>query len=116
MQMRWNTPAALLPPEHPAWALEAHYLALGLVNLMVALSPRRILLGGGVMQQSHLFDLIRKEFDQLLNGYVQHPEVLGRLHSFIQPPQLAGRAGILGALALAQTAANENSHTPGSRA
>ena len=113
MQMRWNTPAALLPPDHPAWALEAHYIALGLVNLMVSLSPRRFLLGGGVMQQPHLFDFIRKEFVLLLNGYVQHLEVLERLHNFIQPPQLAGRSGILGALALAQTAAQVNANAPG---
>lgn len=116
MQMRWNTPAALLPPDHPAWPLEAHYIALGLVNLMVALSPRRILLGGGVMQQPHLFDLIRKEVSQLLNGYVHHTEVLEGLHGFIQPPQLAGRAGILGALALAQTAVAANSFVSGGRA
>jgi fructokinase len=116
MQMRWNTPAALLPPDHPAWALEAHYLALGLVNLMVALSPRRILLGGGVMQQPHLFDLIRSEFSQLLNGYVQHPEVMERLHSFIQPPQLAARAGILGALALGQRTRRADLRASGGRA
>lgn len=116
MQMRWGTPAALLPPEHPAWELEAHYLALGLVNLMVALSPRRILLGGGVMQQPHLFALIRKEFSQLLNGYVQHPEIIERLHSFIQPPQLASRAGILGALALAQRSTDGVSRASGGRA
>lgn len=57
------------------------------------------------MQQPHLFDLIRIEFAQLLNGYVHHPEVMQRLDRFIQPPELGPRAGILGSLALAQQAA-----------
>ncbi len=101
---RWNAVALTLPPEHPAWALEAQYIAYGLNNLAVTLSPERILLGGGVMQQTHLFTLIRREFSQLLNGYVRHPQLLERLDEFIQPPQLGGRAGILGALVLAEQA------------
>ncbi len=115
MQMRWGMPAALLPPEHPGWALEAHYLALGLVNLMFTLSPRRILLGGGVMQQPHLFDLIRGEVTQLLGGYIHHPDVTERINTLIQPPQLGPRAGIVGALALAQRAAGITSHRAGGR-
>jgi fructokinase len=102
---RWNAVALTLPPEHPAWALEAQYIAYGLNNLAVTLSPQRILLGGGVMQQNHLFTLIREEFSQLLNGYVRHPQLTDRLDEFIQPPQLGGRAGILGALVLAEQAA-----------
>jgi fructokinase len=102
MQKRWNAPAATLPPDHPAWALEAHYLALALVNLTVTLSPQRILLGGGVMQQPQIFELLRADFARLLNGYVQHPEVLDRLDDFIQPPGLGSRAGILGSLVLAE--------------
>ncbi len=62
IQNRWDKTASELPVGHPAWALEAHYLALGLVNLTLALSPRRILLGGGVMQQPRLFEGIRQEF------------------------------------------------------
>lgn len=99
---RWKVPAKELPPSHPAWALEAKYLALGLMNLAVTLSPRRMLLGGGVMQQPHLFDLIRVEFAHLMNGYVQHSEMLENLNRYIMPPQLGSRAGVLGALILAE--------------
>jgi len=102
LQERWHAPAATLPLDHPAWALEAHYLALALMNLTLTLSPQRILLGGGVMQQPHLFELLRKDFATLLNGYVQHPEILDRLNDFIQPPGLGSRAGILGSLVLAE--------------
>ena len=104
MQARWGSPAGTLPPDHPAWPLEAHYLALGLINLTVTLSTKRILLGGGVMQQPQLFDLVRKEFSRLLNGYVRHPNVESGLEDFIRPPQLGGQAGILGALVLAESA------------
>ena len=101
IQARWGSPAGVLAPDHPAWELEAHYLALGLVNLMVTLSTKRFLLGGGVMQQPHLFKLIRSEFGRLLNGYVRHRSVLQGLDEFIRPPQLGNQAGILGALVLA---------------
>jgi fructokinase len=101
---RWRKPASELGTGHEAWALEAHYLALGLVNLTLTLSPRRILIGGGVMQQAHLFDLVRAEFAQLMNGYIKRPEVIEELESYIAPPGLKGRAGILGALVLAEQA------------
>jgi fructokinase len=102
MEARWGVRARELAPTHPAWALEAHYLALGVVNLALALSPHRILLGGGVMQQPHLFGLIRDEFAHLLNGYVQHSEIIDHLDRYIMPPQLESRAGVLGSLILAE--------------
>ncbi len=102
MQKRWNAPAATLPADHPAWPLEAHYLALALVNLVVTLSPQRILMGGGVMQQPQIFEMIRQEFARLMNGYVQHPAVISGLDEYIQPPGLGSRAGVLGCLVLAE--------------
>ena len=106
IQARWGSVATTLAADHPAWALEAQYLAYGLNNLTVTLSPQRILLGGGVMEQKQLFPMIRNELVQILNGYVQHPQLRGeRLSHFIQAPQLGSRAGILGALALAQQSA-----------
>ncbi|HEY7305501.1 MAG TPA: ROK family protein [Bryobacteraceae bacterium] len=117
IQARWRTPAGTLPPYHPGWELEAHYLALGLVNLTVTLSPQRILLGGGVMQQPHLFEMIRKEFKRLLNDYVRHREVGEHLNRFIQPPALGSRAGVLGTLVLAEQAlARESGTLAGQRA
>ena len=100
MQARWGKPARELPPDDPAW-----HIAVGLVNLTVALSRRRFLPGGGVMQQPHLFALIREEFARLLNGYVRHRDILDGLDEYIQPPQLGGQAGVLGALVLAEKVA-----------
>ena len=104
MEARWGTPARELPPGHPGWALEAHYLALGLATWVCTLSPQRIILGGGVMQQPQLFDLIRQELPRLLNGYIQAEEVTVRLDRYVIPPRLGSRAGVLGALVLAEQA------------
>ncbi|MBN1178362.1 MAG: ROK family protein [Anaerolineae bacterium] len=105
LEARWGQRAETLPPDHPAWLLEAHYLALGLVNVICTLSPQRIVVGGGVMTQPHLFPLVRREVQTLLNGYVKAPAILEQIDSYIVPPGLGDRAGVLGALALAQHAA-----------
>lgn len=104
LERRWGVRAETLPPDHPAWALEAHYIALGLVNLIVVLSPQRIILGGGVMQQPQVFPLLRTRVLELLNGYVQAPQILRGIEEYIVPPGLGSRAGVAGALALAMQA------------
>jgi fructokinase len=104
MEKRWGKPAHELPVDHPAWALEAHYLALGLVNLVCTLSPKRVVLGGGVMQQQFLFPLIRSELIRLLNGYVRSKELIENIEQYVVPPKLGNRAGIAGALVLAEQA------------
>jgi fructokinase len=101
IERRWSKRAAELPPDHPAWALEAHYLALGLANLTLVLSPERIILGGGVMHQLQLFPAIRSEVQALLGGYVRAPAILDRIDTYIVPPALGDQAGVLGAIALA---------------
>ena len=101
LEARWGQRGETLPAEHPAWKLEAHYLALGLVNWICSLSPQRIILGGGIMQRGDLFSRIRREVLELLNGYVQAPEILERIDQYIVPPALGGNAGVLGAIALA---------------
>lgn len=97
---RWGTPAEKLAEDHPAWNLEATYLALALVNFICTLSPQRIILGGGVVQQSRLYVLVRTKVADLLNGYIQAPSVLESIEDYITAPGLGDRAGILGALAL----------------
>ena len=104
MQARWGTPAESLPEGHAAWDLEARYLALGLATWVCTLSPRRIVLGGGVMRHVRLFPMIRAELGRLLNGYVQARALVDGMDSYVVPPELGNRAGVLGALALAETA------------
>ena len=104
MQGRWGQPAESLPPDHPAWQLEAHYLALGVVSLSLTLSPQRVLLGGGVMHQQALYPMIREKVRSVLNGYLQTPLILEKLDEYIMAPGLGDRAGVLGAIALAEQA------------
>ena len=102
---RWRKPAASLPDQHPAWELEATYIAHALVNTILLLSPERIILGGGVMQHQALFPSIRTKVQHLLNDYISSPVLAGSLQEFIVPPALGNRSGVLGALALAKMAA-----------
>jgi fructokinase len=104
IENRWNQRAETLQSDHIAWVLESRYLAVGLVNLVCTLSPQRIIMGGGVMSQPHLFPMVREEVQRLLNGYVQSPAILERIDSYIVPPGLGNRAGVLGSIALAQLA------------
>ncbi len=107
IEKRWGQKGNILPPEHPAWALEADYLALALVNYISIIMPQRIILGGGVMQQSHLFPMIRQKVQDLLNGYLQIPEIVEDIDEYIVPPALGNKAGVLGAIALAQSSVRE---------
>jgi fructokinase len=104
IQARWGQPPQDLPPDHPAWALEAGTLALGLVNLALALSPELIILGGGVMNQAQLFPLVRAGVQGLLNDYLPAPQFQAECQDYIVPPALGERSGVLGAIALAQGA------------
>ncbi len=101
LRKRWNQPAETLPAEHEAWDLEARYIALALMNLILCYSPRRIVVGGGVMQRKDLFPLVRGRLLRLLGGYVQSPQITRNIDSYIVPPALGRRAGVLGAIALA---------------
>ena len=90
VEARWGAPGSGLPADHPAWALEAGYLALGIANYICTLSPERIILGGGVMRQTQLYEMIRTRVGEALAGY------MGRLPE-IMPPGLGDLSGVLGA-------------------
>ena len=102
---RWGRPPETLPDDHPAWALEVDYLALGLANLVLTLSPERVVLGGGVMARAALYPLVRTGIGELLGGYLASPALAAGLTRYLVPPALGERAGVLGALWLAQGAA-----------
>ena len=102
MEARWGVPADSLPEDHPAWDLEAEYLAGGVANIMVTLSPERIVMGGGVMKQRHLFPRIRSRAVDILHGYGVADEIVDAIDDYIVPPALGEDSGIAGAFALAQ--------------
>lgn len=100
MAQRWKQLAERLPEDHPAWDLEAEYIALGLVNLIYAYSPNKIILGGGVSQHPGFHKSVRKKVRNFINGYINSPMVLDRIDEYIVPPSLGNRSGVLGAIAM----------------
>lgn len=109
MQKRWGRRAETLPADHPAWELEAGYIAQALASYSMTLSPQRIIVGGGVGSLGHLLPRIQKRTRELINGYIQSLVVLQNIESYIVHPGLGDRSGMLGALALAeQTLQNQS--------
>jgi len=108
---RWNVKSALdLSDDHPAWALEADYLAAAIANWIEVLSPQKVIMGGGVMKQKHLLSKIHPKVQAILNGYIKHPTILNDIENYIVAPGLGGQAGICGAIALAEQAYQEANH------
>ena len=101
IEKRWGVSAKELPEDHIAWDIEAEYLAQMCANTIVTLSPKKIVLGGGVMHQLHLFPRVRRLTLEKLNGYVAHPAILEHIDSYIVPPALGDNAGAAGSLLLA---------------
>lgn len=95
-------PPETLSADHPAWEIEAFYLAQGCLALMLMGRPERILLGGGVMQAEGLVPKVRTAFGRLMNGYLGLTD--GDIESLIQRPALGDDAGLFGAVTLARQA------------
>ena len=91
--------------ENPYWDIEADYIASALRSYILILSPRKIILGGGIMDRAFLFPLIRQKVLDSLNGYVESERLLKSINEYIVPPGLGNQAGSLGAIALAQSCA-----------
>ena len=105
IEKRWQQRGETLPPDHPAWQLEAHYVGLAVTNLIYTLAPQRVVLGGGVMQQPGIIDRVRSEVQRLINGYLQTDRITRDIDQLIVPPGLGTRSGMLGSIALAIQAA-----------
>ncbi len=102
IELRWGERGENLPPDHPAWELEAEYLGYGLNNIICTLSPERIILGGGIMKTPELIEGVRDMVVSLLEGYVDSPSITQDIERYILLPGLGDRSGVLGAIALAK--------------
>lgn len=87
---RWGDPE-VLPQEHPAWDIEAHYLGQACLNLYLTTRVDRIIIGGGLMQAEFLLEKTAAAFDELMGGYLA---VKGA--QLIKAPGLGAHAGVLG--------------------
>jgi fructokinase len=95
---RWGASLSELPSDHPAHSIIAFYLAQAVVTVQSIFEPGRIVLGGGVMATHGLIERVRQEAVKLGGGYCR-----GVPHEVITLPGLGDKAGLLGALALAQS-------------
>ena len=103
IKARYGTEAFNLLDRDDVWELEADYIAKALMQYICCYSPKRIILGGGVMHVEKLFSLIRKKTLEYMNGYIDTAE-LKDIDNYIVPAGLLGEQGIKGALYLAQNA------------
>ncbi len=101
---RWGCPAERLEGGHlrAASQLEAAYLAAGLRNIVYALAPQRIVIGGGVAGLPELFPLLRAHLSAGLARYPGLPEHAA--DDFVAAATLGSLAGALGAFVLADRA------------
>ncbi len=100
IEERFGKKAKDLADNEHVWDLEAYYLGQAITNLILTLSPKRFILGGGVMHQNQLFDKIRSEVRSMLNGYINSP-LLDSLDTYIVPASLGDDQGIMGCIKLA---------------
>jgi fructokinase len=99
---RWNASPPDLPGDHPAWALAAEYVALGILSIVFVASPHKVIAGGGVMQSPALLASVRARLRQLVAGYLDTPMLGADVDSYVVAPALGDEAGVLGAIALAE--------------
>jgi fructokinase len=104
IEKRLGLTGAVVPEADPYWDIEADYIASAVVNYILVLSPKKIILGGGVMQREFLFPKVRWRVRELLNGYVASKTLLENIGEYIVPPGLGHQSGSLGAIALARQA------------
>ena len=93
-----------LPDDHPAWSLEAEYVALGILAIVLVASPERIVAGGGVMERPGLLADVGAQLVELNAGYLDNPLIGEEIGRYVVAPALGDQAGVLGAIALARSA------------
>jgi fructokinase len=103
LRARYGKPAEQLD-DQAAWALEARYLAIGIMNAVFAVSPERVVLGGGVIKKPGLLPIVRTQVKELISDYIELAGEVGNIDDFIVPPALGDYTGVVGALLLAMAA------------
>ncbi|HEY9153470.1 MAG TPA: ROK family protein [Anaerolineales bacterium] len=102
IEKRFGARGETIRDDDPYWDIEADYITSALSNYILILSPKRIILGGGIMERKFLFPLLRRKVLETLNGYVESKSLSQNIDEYIVPPGLGNQSGSLGAIALAQ--------------
>jgi fructokinase len=108
IEERWGEKAFHLSDKEKVWEMEGYYIAQALMQYILILSPKKIILGGGVMNQEHVLTHVYSYLKDLLNGYVSYPEVEDKMNEYIVRPGLGDNAGITGGLLLAEKVLEES--------
>ncbi len=101
IKARYGAEPYELLDKREVWELEADYIGKALMQYICCYSPRKIILGGGVMHVKELFPMIREKTLEYLNGYIASDE-LENIDGYIVPAGLKGQQGIKGSLLLAK--------------
>lgn len=97
---RWGEKGIDLSDRDEVWDLEATYLAQALRTFTYAVAPERIVIGGGVMNET-LLQHVRDSLGVRLGGYRRSLASRAELDTFLVMPDLGNRAGVLGAISIA---------------
>lgn len=102
---RWQAGPEELPDDHGAWLLEADYLALGILSIVMVASPERVIIGGGVMNAAGLAGHGPAQAVRARGGISRYAAARRADRLIPCASAFGDRAGVLGAIALAQAAA-----------
>jgi fructokinase len=103
IQRRWGSTLSQLPHGHVAHRLIADYIGQACATLALTLSTGRIVVGGGVSHAPGLHAAIAVRMRHWLGGYLTGNSI--DADTFIVAPALGDRAGLIGAMLLAEEAA-----------
>lgn len=95
---RWGKCAESLRDDAAVWDVMGFYIAHLVHSVTMLIAPEVIIIGGGLADCEALFPCVRQWTKHLLGGYPKTQD----LERYIVGPTLGSRAGITGALVLAQ--------------
>ena len=90
LAQRWGMPAEQLGENHPAWDLEARYIARACTNLIYTFSPEAIVLGSSVGSSPNLVSNVNRHVRSMVNNFLD-PEL--RMLYSEQPIVMASSLG-----------------------
>lgn len=102
IRQRWGRELGDLPRNHEAWDIVGGYLGQLAAAIALMLSVERIVFGGGVLANGLLLPHIRQAAYMSLNNYLEPLRQRESFDDYIVAPTMATRAGIVGAMLLAE--------------
>ena len=85
-------------------------MAQAVVAVTYVVSPRRVVVGGGVSKLAGFLPALRTTTSDLLAGALASPVLTGDLADYVVAPGLGDRSGVLGAIALGVRTAEREGH------